>query len=72
MADMQDSQPHDRPRAGNFEARLWGPYPCQIELFYRGEIVARFTHRELRDLEYVIHRARDVAREKLGKDFREA
>lgn len=44
-------------KAGEWEIEVSQPYPCWCQLKIDGNNVLRFTHKELRDLEYVVGRA---------------
>ena len=55
-------------KAGNFEISVESPYPCWCELSHREKPLARFSHKELSDLQYAVQKAMQEARLKLGDD----
>jgi len=59
-------------RAGEFEATVeGGGYPVCTNLYYQGELIARFNHREVSDLRYVMDRVALEVRSALHKDAKE-
>lgn len=58
-------------RAGEFRATVSDPYPCSVEICYRGNVLASIPHSELRDLFYVIQQSMRQAKLKLGDDAQE-
>lgn len=57
--------------AGNFSIMVADPYPCWCELRYCNGERIRFSHRELRDLKYVVDCAIQDAMLKLKEDAKE-
>jgi len=61
-------------KAGQFEVIVDGPYPCWITVRageingYGDQVQMRFEHQQIADLLFVLERARQEARRKLGKD----
>ena len=55
-------------KAGNFEISVASPYPCWCDISYKEESLARFSHKELSDLWYVVQKAMQEARIKLQDD----
>jgi hypothetical protein len=53
--------------AGKFQVDVSDPYPVWCVLKYRGEAVARFSHKELSDLRYAVEKAMLEARAQLPK-----
>jgi len=51
--------------AGAFTISLSEPYPIWCELHYEDEFIARFSHKSLSDLQYVITKAIMEARDRL-------
>lgn len=51
-----------------FKIHVREPHPAWCEIYYEGEELLVLDHRELKDLEYVIGRARDIVRSKLSED----
>lgn len=59
--------------AGKWRIALSPPYPIWITISFDGESVFNGKHEDLRDLEYIIARAREDAKHMLGeKDAHEA
>lgn len=62
-----------RFKAGEFEIDVWsGGWPIVCEIFHREKKIAQINTLELRDIEYVISRARSEARaiaKKYDKDY---
>lgn len=58
-------------RAGEFRATVSNPYPCSVEICYRGNALVSIPHSELRDLLYVIQQSMRQAKLKLGDDAQE-
>lgn len=56
------------PKAGNFEIEVTGPHPCWLRLAYEGRTLLTIRHNEIRDLEFVIDRAKAEAKRRLGND----
>ena len=60
------------PTAGRIRMEVHEGYPVAIHLYVDGRLVKEsLDHRDLSDLAYVIARAKDRAREKLGQRYRE-
>lgn len=56
-----------------FYVRWEGPYPCWVVIQHHGKEIARFHHKELKDLEYALHRVRQqIAAALPEKDKHEA
>lgn len=49
-------------KAGDFVINVERPYPVWCELCYGGEVLKRFSHRELSDLLYATEKAMQEAR----------
>jgi hypothetical protein len=54
--------------AGKFSIDVIDPYPVHCTLYYGGIQIARFSHLELRDLQYTVERAITEARMNLKND----
>jgi hypothetical protein len=64
-------------KAGEFEVRVYDPYPCWCEIRYEGRPIMigddrhlRINHMELSDLHYAVEKAMQEARAKLPPDSR--
>lgn len=55
-------------KAGDFEIKVSGPYPCWMRLKYGGEYLpGSFSHKEIADLLHCVRMAAHEARMVLGK-----
>lgn len=45
------------PKAGNFEITVYDPYPCWVDINYKGKLTFTIPHSELSDLLYVLEKA---------------
>lgn len=54
------------PNAGKFRIEVREPYPCWCEIWYDGALLKTIPHTEIRDLEFVVDRAKAEAARKLG------
>lgn len=57
--------------AGLIEIEVTGPYPCWCHIKYKGHRYFNIHHTELSDLEYVVKKAIQEAKLKLGDDKNE-
>lgn len=66
-----DGSRYDATNAGRFEMEIGDGYPLEIKFYIDDTTEVTLHHRDFADLSYVLGRAKDIAREKLGPRFRE-